>query len=104
MKIPVFRKGEWIEYEPPREVPGGWQKQHSFQAASIFASARSKGSSPKEAACLAEMYIFKQLFPGIQYDTKFESKLEMLFNHEEIASDPTKSGKIEMYEQKTQQD
>jgi hypothetical protein len=68
-----------------------------FKQVVYFASASSKGSTPKESALLAEMYIFKQLFPGIQYDSKFESKLEMLFNPEEITSDPTKSGKIEMY-------
>lgn len=102
MKIPVFRKGQWIEYEPPREVPGGWQTKHSFQAASIFATARSKGYVPKEAASLAEMYMFKQLFPGIQYDSKFESKLERVVNLEETTLDPIKSEKTETCEQRIQ--
>ncbi len=91
MKIPVFRKGQWVEYEPPRELPGGWQQTHSFQAASVFATARSQGLQPKEAASIAEMVIFKQLFPGIQYDKKFESKLERIVNLEEITLTPTKS-------------
>jgi hypothetical protein len=102
MKIPVFRKGQWVDYEAPREVPGGWQKTHSFQAASIFATARSNGYAPKEAASLAEMYIFKQIFPGIQYDTKFESKLERVVNLEETTLDPIKSEKTEMCEQRIQ--
>ena len=104
MKIPVFRKGQWIEYEPPREVPGGWQKKHSFQAASVFATACSQGHSPKEAASLAEMVVFKQLFPGIQYDNTFERKIQTIINLEEIALNPTKSEKTEMYEQKSQQE
>jgi len=42
MKKPVFRKGKWVEYETPREVPSGWQPFHSYQAASIFASAHAR--------------------------------------------------------------
>lgn len=102
MKIPVFRKGQWIEYEPPREVPGGWQKPHTFQAASVFATARSLGYTPKESASLAEMIIFKQLFPGIQYDPKFESKIQTLVSLEETTSSPIKSEKTEMCEEKNQ--
>ena len=102
MKIPVFRSGQWMEYEAPREVPGGWQTKHSFQAASAFATARSQGYSPKEAASLAEMIIFKQLFPGIQYDTKFESKLQRLINLEEITLTPRELEKTGTYEGKNQ--
>lgn len=98
MKIPVFRKGQWIEYEPPREVPGGWQPKHSFQAASFYATARSQGYTPKESASLAEMSIFKQLFPGIQYDQRFESKLQRLVNLEEITLAPRESEKTKMCE------
>jgi len=82
MKIPVFRKGKWIEYESPREVPSGWQPFHSYQAASIFASAHAKGYSAKASTSLAEMYIFKQIFAGIVYDAKLESQLESVVNHE----------------------
>ncbi len=104
MKIPIFRKGQWIEYETPREVPSGWLPHHSFQAASVFATARSLGYAPNEAASLAEVYVFKQIFEGIQYDASFESKLQTLFNHEEITSDPTKLRKTETYEGKIQED
>lgn len=102
MKIPVFRKGHWVEYEPPREVPSGWQPFHSYQAASLFATAHTLGYSPKASASLAEMYIFKQIFEGIVYDTKFESQLQALLNHEETTLSPTKSGKKETCEQKNQ--
>ncbi len=81
MKIPVFRKGEWIEYDVSYERPSGWQPSHSYQAASIFATAHSLGYSPKESASFAEMYIFKQLFEGIVYDRKLESDLDRILNH-----------------------
>lgn len=81
MKIPVFRKGQWIDYEVPRELPSGWQSIHSYQAASIYATAHSLGYLPKESASFAEMYIFKQLFEGIVYDRKFECELEKVLNH-----------------------
>lgn len=83
MKISVFRKGQWIEYEVPREVPSGWQPSHSYQAASLFATARVLGYDPKASTALAEMYIFKQIFDGIAFDPKYESQLESLLNHEE---------------------
>lgn len=89
MKIPIFRNGTWIEYEPPRELPSGWQPAHSYIAASVFATARAKGYSPTAAASLAEMYVFKQIFEGIVYDRIFESQLQELFNHVETASAPT---------------
>ena len=88
MKIPVFRNGTWIDYEPPRELPSGWQPSHSYQAASLFATALAKGYSPTAAASLAEMYIFKQIFEGIVYDTKFEGQLQSVLNHVETTSNP----------------
>lgn len=85
MKISVFRKGQWIEYEAPREVPSGWQPSHSYQAASLYATARGLGYDPKTSAALAEMYIFKQIFEGISYDAKYETQLESVLNHGETA-------------------
>lgn len=102
MKIPVFRKGKWIEYEAPRETPAGWLPQHTYQAASVYATAHSLGNGPKESASMAEMYVFKQIFEGILYDPKFESKLSTILNHEEITSNPTEQGKINQCEEKSQ--
>lgn len=104
MKIPVFRNGNWIEYEPPREVPSGWQPFHSYQAASIYATAHAYGYSAKASASLAEICIFKQIFEGIVYDSKLESQLEALLNHGGTTSDPIESEKRGMCEQKIQQD
>jgi hypothetical protein len=102
MKIPVFRKGTWIEYEPPREVPSGWQSFHSYQAASIFATAHALGYSVKASASLAEICIFKQIFEGIVYDSKLEAQLQAVLNHGGTASDPIEPEKREMCEQKIQ--
>lgn len=104
MKIPIFRKGNWMEYEVPREVPPGWKPSHNYMAASVFATAHALGNNPKESAALAEMYVFKQIFEGLVYDSKFESKLTMILNHEEITSDPTKSRKREPCEEKSQEE
>jgi hypothetical protein len=104
MKISVFRKGTWVEYEVPRELPSGWQPFHSYQAASVFATARGLGYSPKASASLAELYIFKQLFEGIVYDAKFEADLQTVLNHEETTLDPTISEKRKMCEQRIQQE
>ena len=102
MKIPVFRKGKWIEYEAPRETPAGWLPHHNFQAAAAFGTAHSLGNTPKESAALAEMYIFKQIFEGLKYDSKFESKLTTILNHEEITSDPTRQERRVPCEEKSQ--
>lgn len=88
MKIPVFRKGNWIEYEPPRELPSGWQPCHSYQAASLYATAHTLGYPPSVSASLAEIYIFKQIFEGIVYDENVESKLQSILNHVETSSNP----------------
>ena len=90
MKIPVFRNGTWIEYEPPREVPSGWQPFHSYQAASLYATAHTLGYSATVSASLAEMYIFKQIFEGIEYERKMEADLQSLLNHAETTLAPTK--------------
>lgn len=85
MEISVFRKGEWIVYTIPKELPSGWQSNHSYQAASLYASAKIQGYPPLVSASIAELYIFKQLFEGILYDAKFESLLQTVLNHVEKA-------------------
>ena len=89
MKISVFRNGKWIDYEQPREVPSGWQPFHSYQAASLYATAHTLGYSPTASTALAEMYVMKQIFEGMVYETKYEEQLQALLNHVETASNPT---------------
>ena len=98
MTIPIFRKGQWVNYDPPRELPPGWQDHHTYQAASVFATAHSLGHGLKESAALAEMYIFKQIFSGLCYDMKYETILKQILNHEETTSVPIKSERTETYE------
>ncbi len=78
MEIPVFRNGQWISYTPPEEPPVGWSDSHSFQAASVFATAQSRGYSTKDSVAFAEMFVFKQIFEGLVYDSRLEKELEKL--------------------------
>jgi hypothetical protein len=74
--IPVFSNGRWISYSPPSDV--FWSRNWNLQAASLYAAALQKGYSEKEAAQLAEMYVSKQLYTGLQYSKRFEDQLKAL--------------------------
>ena len=76
MEIPVIRNNTVYIYRVRPDVPAGWLPNHSFQAASLYATLCSKGVSSSEAAALAELYIFKHLFEGIQFDTSLEAKVQ----------------------------
>lgn len=78
MEIPVFRKGVWYSYHVKDDVPSGWLSRHSYQAASLYATAQSRGYSKEMAESLAEMYIFKQIFEGLQYQKQQEEELKAL--------------------------
>jgi len=80
----VFRSGAWIQYpilhtQEHKHIPG-WQPKHEFQAASIYATALSKGHSPLESNALAEMYVFKEIYDGLTYDKKKEAQLAKLLS------------------------
>ena len=82
--LQVFRGGAWIQYpvlytQTHGEI-AGWQKKHEFQAASLYATALSKGYSPLESNAFAEMYVFKQIHEGIKYDKKKEAQLQELLS------------------------
>lgn len=74
--IPVFRKGVWIEYSVPSDVERHWNKAMKLQAASMYATAVSKGISPSQSAVLAECYVNKQMYPGVQYSKSIEDQLQ----------------------------
>jgi hypothetical protein len=78
--LQVFRSGTWIQYPilntNSHAELAGWQKKHEFQAASLYATALSKGYSPLESNAFAEMYVFKQIHEGITYDKKREAQLK----------------------------
>ena len=82
--LSVFRSGVWIQYpiiytQVHKDIPG-WQKKHDFQAASLYATALSKGHSPLESNALAEMYVFKEIYEGITYIKKKEAQLRKLLS------------------------
>jgi hypothetical protein len=83
MEIPVFRKGNVYMYKVREDCPAGWSKSHSFRAASIFATAQSRGYTQQESEGFAEMYVFKQIFPGMMYEKSLEQTLQTFINHEE---------------------
>ena len=80
----VFRGGAWIQYpliytQTHSELMG-WQKKHEYQAASLYATALSKGYTSLESNAFAEMYILKQIHEGMTYDKKKEAQLKELLS------------------------
>ena len=78
MNIPVFRKGLWLSYSVPADVESCWTKRMKFQAASLYATAITKGYSAQDAGIYAEMWVNKQLYEGLVYDAKQEDILKSL--------------------------
>ncbi len=78
MDIPVFRKGKWIRYTVPVDGTVYWNSHQKLQAASLYATAISKGLSPSQSAVLTECYINKQLYPGLQYSKELETHIQSL--------------------------
>ena len=78
MSIPVFRKGSWIQYPIPAVVDPLWSKKHLFRAASFYATALSQGYSPSESASLAESFVHKEAYPGLEFPRHVERKLQAI--------------------------
>ena len=85
MSIPVFRKGSWIQYPLPTAIDPLWSKKHLFRAASFYATALSQGYSPSESAVLAESFVHKEAYPGLQFSKQLERKLQQVMDHVEKA-------------------
>ena len=85
MSIPVFRKGSWIQYPLPPVVDPLWSQQHLFRAASFYATALSKGFSTLESASLAECFIHKEVYPGLQFSRQIEGRLQAIMDPVETA-------------------
>ena len=75
MVIPVFRKGQWIQYSPPTTGIQIWSQGLLLQVASIYATAITKGFSPEKSNVLAECYANKQLY-GVEYNKQIEETLK----------------------------
>lgn len=78
MSIPVFRKGNWIEYPLPIQSDTLWSKQHFFRAASFYTTALSQGYSSKESSVLAECFVNKEVYPELSYSSQIERKLQQI--------------------------
>lgn len=78
MSIPVFSKGAWVQYPLPVQTDSLWSKQHFFRAASFYATALSKGYTPKESSVLAECFVNKEVYPDLQYSSQIERKLQQI--------------------------
>ena len=76
MNIPVFRNGVWISYLVPTDLERYWSHKLKLQAASVYATAITKGYSKQESASLAEAWVNKQLYEGLTYGTQLEDKLK----------------------------
>jgi hypothetical protein len=84
MSLPVFRKGVWMEQTKPLVDPL-WSREHTFQAASFYATAVSQGFSTQEASALSEAYIYKQIYTELQYSKTIEMKIKQIMGRVEKA-------------------
>ena len=78
MSIPVFRNGTWVQFDVPDAGTSIWSKSLTLQAASLYASAITKGHSKEKSLVLAECYGNKQLY-GVTYSKQIETELQNLF-------------------------
>ena len=85
MSIPVFRKGTWILYPVPPQQDALWNKSHLLKAASFYALALSQGVSSEESAILAECFVNKEVYPGLNYNARLQRKLELIMSRVETA-------------------
>lgn len=84
MSLPVFRKGVWIE-QKKAVVDPLWSREHTFQAASFYATAVSQGFSTQEASALSEAFLYKQIYSDLQYSKQIEMKIKQIMGRVEKA-------------------
>lgn len=77
MSLSVFREGKWIQYDVPETGTSIWTTQQKLQAASVYATAITKGFSKERSLVLSECYMNKQLY-GVTYAKQIEQELQSL--------------------------
>ena len=77
MSIPVFRNGTWIHYEIPDTGSSIWSTSIKLKAASVYATAITKGFSKEKSLVLTECCINKLLY-GVTYMKQIEDELQSL--------------------------
>jgi len=75
MSIPVFRNGGWIHYDVPETGTSIWTKSLQLKAASVYATAITKGFSKERSYVLSECFINKELY-GVTYSKEIEQILQ----------------------------
>lgn len=81
--IPVFREGKWIAYRLPSPIDPFWEKDHCFEAASFYATALHQGYSPTESDALAQVFIMKKVYQGLEYPESIKSKIQKIMGRVE---------------------
>jgi hypothetical protein len=73
----AFRKGKWIEYTPSVTASSDprWTDAHKNIAAAIYATLTVRGVNERNAIKLSEAYVFKQLYPGLEYEPALEKEI-----------------------------
>ena len=73
----VFRKGRWIEY-PTASTDTRWTDVQRWKAAAVYGTAIAQGIPETRAISLSEAYVFKILYPGLQYSSAMETDLSRI--------------------------
>ncbi len=77
MSIPVYRNGSWIHYEIPETGTSIWSSRLKLKAASLYATAITKGFSKERSLVLTECCINKLLY-GVTYSKQIEQEIQSL--------------------------
>ncbi len=72
-------KLDWVSVEIPFTHIQTWSKADSFFYARAYLTATQKGFQEKTARSLAEVAVFKRLFPGVIYGKQIETQYKSLF-------------------------
>lgn len=78
MSVPVFRNKSWVQYKGPVVTDPLWSQSDLLRAASFYATAVSQGFPTNEAAFLAECFVHKEVYPGLQYSRPIERRLQQI--------------------------
>ena len=74
-RIPVFRKCTWIHYDVPEAGTSLWSQSLKLKAASVYATAITKGYSKEKSIVLTECFVNKELY-GVRYTPTLEQCLK----------------------------
>ena len=79
----IFRNGQWIEYKlsvTAQEDPR-WTEAEKWLAASVFATAKTKGFSNEKAYQLSDAVVFQTIYKDLEYSEALQKEIVALKNH-----------------------